>query len=89
MALGASARAIRALVMQQGMTPAIIGLGVGLLASVAIGRVIESMLFGVSPRDLVTYAAVITVILAGALAACLLPAHRAGSVDAAITLRGE
>ena len=49
MALGASARAIRGLVMRQGMTPAIVGLGVGLLASVAIGRVIESMLFGVSP----------------------------------------
>ena len=89
MALGASARAIRGLVIRQGMAPAIVGLGAGLLASVAIGRIIESMLFGVSPRDLVTYAAVITMILVGALAACLLPAHRAGSVDAAMTLRAE
>jgi ABC-type antimicrobial peptide transport system permease subunit len=88
-ALGASARAIRGLVMRQGMTPAIVGLGAGLLASVAIGRVIESMFFGVSPRDLVTYATVNTLIHAGALAACLLPAHRAGSVDAAVTLRAE
>jgi putative ABC transport system permease protein len=71
------------------MMPAIVGLGAGLLASVAIGRVVESMLFGVSPRDIVTYATVITVILTGALAACLLPAHRAGSVDAAVTLRAE
>jgi putative ABC transport system permease protein len=54
MALGASARTITGLVTRQGMTPAFVGLGVGLLASVAIGRVIESMLFGVSPRDLVT-----------------------------------
>lgn len=45
------------LVMRQGMTPAIIGLNAGVLASVAAGPVIESMLFGVSPRDLLTYAA--------------------------------
>ena len=88
-ALGASARAIRGLVMRQGMTPAVVGLGVGLLASVAIGRVIESMLFGISSSDLMTYAAVVTTILAGALAACLFPARRAASVDAAVTLRAE
>jgi len=88
-ALGASARAISGLVMRQGMTPAIVGVGVGLLASVAIGRVIESMLFGVSSRDLTTYATVITMIVAGALAACLFPARRAASVDAAVTLRAE
>jgi putative ABC transport system permease protein len=88
-ALGASARAITGLVMRQGMTPAIVGLGAGLLASVAIGRVIESMLFGVSPRDLMTYAIVVTLIVAGALVACLVPARRAASIDAAVTLRAE
>ena len=80
-ALGASARAIGGLVIRQGMTPAIVGLGAGLLASVAIGRVIESMLFGVSSRDLMTYATVVTMIVAGALAACLVPARRAASVE--------
>jgi putative ABC transport system permease protein len=89
LALGASARAIRGLVLRQGMTPAIAGLGVGLLASLAIGRVIESLLFGVSHRDLTTYATVITMIVASALAACLLPARRAASVDAAVILRAE
>jgi len=88
-ALGASSRAIRGLVMRQGMTPALVGLGAGLLASVAIGRVIESMLFGISSRDLMTYAAVITTIVAAALAACLFPARRAASIDAAVTLRSE
>jgi putative ABC transport system permease protein len=88
-ALGASARAIRGLVLRQGMTPAIVGLGAGLLASVAIGRVIESMLFGISSRDFMTYATVITMIIAGALAACLFPARRAASVDAAVALRSE
>jgi putative ABC transport system permease protein len=87
--LGASARAISGLVLRQGMTPAIVGLGVGLLASVAIGRVIESMLFGVSSRDLMTYTTVVTMIVVGALAACLFPARRAASVDAAVTLRSE
>jgi ABC-type antimicrobial peptide transport system permease subunit len=87
--LGASARAIGGLVVRQGMTPAIAGLGAGLLASVAIGRVVESMLFGVSSRDLVTYATVITMIVAGALAACLFPARRAASVDPAVILRAE
>jgi putative ABC transport system permease protein len=88
-ALGASARAIRGLVLRQGMTPAVVGLGAGLLASLAIGRVIESMLFGVSSRDLLTYATVITMIVAAALAACLVPARRAASIDAAVTLRAE
>jgi ABC-type lipoprotein release transport system permease subunit len=71
------------------MTPAVVGLGAGLLASLAIGRVIESMLFGVSSRDLLTYATVITMIVAAALAACLVPARRAASIDAAVTLRAE
>ena len=75
--------------MRQGMTPAIVGLGVGLLASVAIGRVIESMLFGVSSRDLMTAATTVTMIVAGALAACLVPARRAASVDASVTLRAD
>jgi putative ABC transport system permease protein len=88
-ALGASARAIRGLVIRQGMTPVIVGLGAGLLASVAIDRVIESMLFGVSSRDVLTYAVVITMIVTSALAACLLPARRAAAVEATVTLRAE
>jgi putative ABC transport system permease protein len=88
-ALGASARAIRGLVVRQGMTPAIAGLTAGLLASAAIGRVIESMLFGVSSGDVVTYAVVIAMIVTGALAACLIPARRAASIDATVALRAD
>jgi putative ABC transport system permease protein len=88
-ALGASAREIAGLVMRQGMTPVIVGLGLGLVVSVAIGRLIESMLFGVSSWDLTTYATVMALIVAGALAACLVPARRAASIDAAVTLRAE
>jgi putative ABC transport system permease protein len=89
MALGASARAITGVVLRQGMTPVFVGLGVGLIASVAIGRIIESMLFGISSRDLATYATVVAMIVTGALAACLLPARRAALVDPAVTLRPE
>jgi putative ABC transport system permease protein len=88
-ALGASARAIRGLVMRQGMTPAIAGLGAGLLVSAAIGRVIESMLFGVSSRDVMTYAIVIMMIVTCAVVACLVPARRAASIDATVALRAE
>ena len=88
-ALGAASRDIARLVLGQGMTPAIVGLGAGLLASVAIGRVIESMLFSISSRDLMTYATVITMIVAGALAACLFPARRAASVDACRDTEGR
>ena len=83
------ARDIGVRVVRQGMTPAVIGLGAGLLVSVAVGRVIESMLFGVSSRDVLTYVTVITMMVAGALAACLSPARRAASIDAAVTLRAE
>jgi putative ABC transport system permease protein len=56
---------------------------------VAIGRVVESMLFGISPRDLVTYAAVVMMIVVAAFAACLFPARRAASVEPAAILRSE
>ena len=88
-ALGASPREIGSLVMWQGMVPALGGLAAGVVLSVAVGRVIESMLFGTSPRDALTFAVVMTTIAASALAACLLPARRAASVDAAVTLRAE
>ena len=88
-ALGASARAIGGLVLRQGMTPALLGLAAGLVASAAIGRLIESMLFGVSSGDPITYGAVGMTIVASALAACLLPARRAAAINAAVTLRAE
>jgi putative ABC transport system permease protein len=71
------------------MIPTTAGLAAGLLASMVIGRGIESMLFGISSRDLTTYATVVMMIVAGALAACLVPARRAASIDAAETLRAS
>jgi putative ABC transport system permease protein len=86
-ALGASAREISRLVLRQGMTPAGLGLGGGLLVSLGTGRLVESMLYGTSPTDATTFAVVVAVMSACALAACLIPARRAAGVDPAVTLR--
>jgi putative ABC transport system permease protein len=88
-ALGANARAISRLVVRQGMTPAALGLGAGLLASLGTGRLVESMLYGTSPTDATTFAAVVGVMGACALTACLLPARRAARVDPAVTLKTD
>lgn len=88
-ALGASAREISRLVLRLGMTPAAMGVVTGVVLSAAVARVIESMLYGTSALDPATFAAVIGVMIACALTACVLPACRAAAVDPAITLKAE
>jgi putative ABC transport system permease protein len=87
MALGARRTDVRRMVIRQGMTIIIGALAAGVLASLAVGRLVASLLFGVSPRDPVTYAAVLLVLLAVALLACWIPARRASAVDPAEALR--
>jgi putative ABC transport system permease protein len=88
-ALGASAREIGALVVRQGMTPAMSGLVVGLAASAIAGRGVQSLLYDTQPRDLTTFAVVMTVMTACAVTACLLPAAKATCVDPAAALKAE
>jgi putative ABC transport system permease protein len=88
-ALGASRDEIRRLVVRQGMRPVIAGAMVGLLAAAGGARVIQSMLFGVTPNDVLTFAVALGVIASAALMACLVPAIRATRIDPAITLRTE
>jgi putative ABC transport system permease protein len=88
-ALGASRREIRRLVLRLGMMPTAIGMIGGVAMSVGVARAIESMLYGTSPLDRATFAVVVAVIAASALVACVLPARRAAAVDPAITLRAE
>jgi putative ABC transport system permease protein len=88
-ALGAGASEIARLVLKQGMTPAALGVAFGLAASVVSGRVVESMLFGVSPRDLATFAAVGALMGVCALSACVVPARKAAAVDPAVTLKAD
>ncbi len=88
-ALGASHDRIVALVLRRGMTLVIAGLLGGLTASLGAGRVLASLLYGISPLDGVTYAGVAALLaLVGGLA-CWLPARRAARVDPLEAMRAE
>ncbi len=81
MALGADATVVRGMVLRETATLAAMGLGLGLAGALAASRLIAGMLFGVSPHDAATLAAVSVVFFAVALLAGYLPARRAMRVD--------
>ena len=89
LALGAQQSEVRRMVVRQGMSIVTIALGLGVAGALASGRLIGSLLFGVSPRDPGTYAAVVGMLIAVALLACWVPARRASRVDPAEALRAE
>lgn len=89
MALGAHRPDVLRLVIRQGLTLTAIGIGVGLAAALATTRFLESMLFGVSPLDPLTWVAVPMLFLTAALLASYLPAHRATKVDPLVALKYE
>jgi len=89
LALGALPGDIRRLVIAQGFTPVLVGLGIGVFGSVGVGRVLGTLLFGVRPSDPLTLAVVIAVFVVVALAAMCVPAQRAIRVDPLQTLRQD
>ena len=89
LALGADPAGIRRLVLRRGVRLAAAGLLVGLLAAVGLSRVIERLLFGVTPFDAATLLSVPLVLGTIALLASWLPARRASRVDPASTIRVE
>ena len=89
MALGAQRDQLLQLMLFDGLRPALFGLGLGLLASVAATRIFQSMLFGTKPLDPVVLSGVIATLLAVAVLACLAPAWRASRLDPMQALRAE
>jgi predicted permease len=89
MALGASLAGIRSLVLRQSLPPVALGLAAGVLASLGLGRLLSSLLFGVGAGDPLTIGAVVVLLVAVAIAAAYLPARRATRVDPITALRYE
>jgi putative ABC transport system permease protein len=89
LALGAVPREVLRLVLRRGLGLALTGAALGLLGSVALTRLLGGFLYGISPADPATYAAVTALLLLVALAACFIPARRAARVDPVVALRSE
>jgi putative ABC transport system permease protein len=89
MALGAGGREVQRMFLLNGLRTAVAGTVLGLVGSLALTRVLGSLLFQVQPFDPVTYVVAAIVILGVALLASALPARRAARVDPVIALRGE
>jgi predicted permease len=89
LALGAQRRDVIRLVVRQGMTPALVGAGIGLAGAFAGARVIGSLLYNVSAGDPWVFACVSLLLILTAWLACYLPARRATGIDPMIALRHE
>jgi predicted permease len=89
MALGASGGDVLRLVVMQGLRLTLAGVVVGLVASLAVTRLITSLLYSVSPTDVVTFTSVPVLLAAAAVLASYLPALRATRIDPMVALRNE
>jgi ABC-type antimicrobial peptide transport system permease subunit len=89
MALGAQAHNVLVLVLAQGMKLVLVGVVIGIPASLAVARLLSSMLVGLTTTDALTIAVVTALLVGVTLLACYLPARRATRVDPLETLRYE
>jgi ABC-type antimicrobial peptide transport system permease subunit len=89
MALGAQQRDVLGMVLRRGCVLIAAGISVGVFASFALTRFLASQIWGVSATDSWTFGAVVALVVITGIAACLLPARRAASVDPLVALRYE
>jgi putative ABC transport system permease protein len=89
MALGAKPVDVTRMVLRRGMTLSAMGLLVGGALAASLGGLLRSLLFGVTPMAPGVYAATAAALVVVALAACVIPAHRASRVDPVVALRNE
>jgi predicted permease len=89
MALGAQQRDVLKLVLSQAGKLALAGTALGVIASLAMARVLKSLIFNVSPTDPATFSAVAFIVMIVALVACYIPARRATEADPMNSLRAE
>ncbi len=89
LALGASRSSLYRLVIVRGFRLALSGLVVGVLVAVGAARIVSTQLFGTSPADAASWAAMAGIVLAATLAACLLPARRAARADPTEALKAQ
>ena len=89
MAFGAESSSIFGLVIGQGLRMSVIGIGIGLVIAILTTRVMSSMLVNVKPTDPITFAVMVLLFLAIAVAACWIPARRAAGMDPNVALRQE
>jgi ABC-type antimicrobial peptide transport system permease subunit len=88
-ALGARPSRVFSMVVRQGLKAAAIGLALGLAGALALGRVLTTLLYGVTSTDALTLVGVAIVLLLVVVVACLVPARRALRVDPLEALRSE